>query len=250
MGSPGHAGSQTWYRTCLDDRMRRQLDEISADVKATRNPAVIIVGGFLNRGKTTNAILCCEYIQKNFDQTTQVGIGIDGFIKAYQNTIAMSISNQSNAKCVIFDEPSEYSSSGGSRKKIAEVNKILDTIKHHQVIIFIAGPSFWELNQHLWKLGAVRGLIHIIRVDMGKCAHYTMHDARTTLRIVGECRRAEKNYQIDQAIYFAYKKYVARGIRGRFKAPIKKKQQFIDDNSDKGKNEMQARAFKRAEEFD
>lgn len=241
--------TQTYYRTGLDGKMIKNLDEIAQDVKDHRNPAIILIAGYLNRAKTTSATRCCEYIQKNFDETKQVGVGISGFIEAYQNTIEMEKTPGSKCKCVIFDEPSEYMSSGGNRKLIGQVNKILDTIKHHQVMIFICSPSFWELNMHIYKLGAVRGLIHLTKIIPNKWAEYAFYDARTTLRIVGECRKAEKNYQIDQAMYVAYRKYLSRGapIRGRFKAPTKKRQDKIDKNSDEGKNFMQQKVFSKLE---
>jgi len=231
------------HKTKLDGSLRKALISIKDQVHQKRHPAIIIVSGYLNRGKTINTALMCEFLQKDFNPELQIGRGIDQFIGAWEYT--KGLKSSSFVKCCVYDEIKEFLR-GGNRKKVQEINKIIDTMKQYQTILFLVGSKWWRLNPEIFGTGAVQGYIHIIDWD-DKYAYYAFYDAFDTLQIAGEANKAEKNYDYGKAIHVAYRKYLnsGRAMRGFIKLVTPKKREYYDRISDEGKEALQKASAER-----
>jgi len=226
----------------IGKELMQLLDEHKKIIEQKRSPVVIIFSGYLNTAKTTTAINCARYVQKDFDMKTQLGAGLDQFLEAWENTVA--IKSESTVKVCIYDEFNEYTSTGGNHTKKKLVNSIIDTMKHTQCMIFLVGPSFWRLHKHLWEVGVVRATV-VMREVQKNNAYYAIYDNRETLRIVGDIEKATNTKDIGYAMYIAYKKWLKKGfpIFGAAKIPPADLMGDIDSMSDISKTRMQSKAI-------
>lgn len=235
VGEPVGTGildAMTW-KTKLDRTARSILSNIREPVRDKRDPAIIIVGGYANRGKTINTAIMCKFLQADFNPEKQIGRGMNQFLDAYEYT--KNLDSKSWVKCCVFDESDDLHQGGDFRKR-HEVYKLFNTMKQFKIIIFIVGNSWWSIKQQVFNSGSLQGSF-IIRSWDDKRAYYAFLDASQTINVRKKCLDAEKNN--GNQLYYAYVWPINQSLKGFIKKLQPKEVKFYDKISDKGKEQLQ-----------
>ena len=118
----------------LEPKLIETLDSALSVVIANKQPFGFIIDGSPGMAKTTNACLIAKYFQKNFSVESQVGRGIEQFIRAYNYTIDKV---KSKVKVCIYDEAND-SDKGSSRGRIQRIlNQVLVATSRQEAVILI-----------------------------------------------------------------------------------------------------------------
>jgi Fe2+ or Zn2+ uptake regulation protein len=117
-------------------------------------------------------------------------------------------------------------------------------MKQYKIIIFLCGSNWWRLNSKIWTSGSIQGMIHIVEIGE-KYVHYGFYDAGDSLRILGECHKAERVDNPQLVLYTAYARYInTLAMRGRIHKLNAEEVSYYDRISDEGKDLLQIESEK------
>lgn len=155
----------------------------------------IVIDGTQGTAKTTNACIISKYFQSNFDVESQVGRGIDQFIKSYNFTIdkvkVKSVGGL-KVKVVVYDEAND-SDRGASRGRVQRIlNQVLMASSRQEVIILIIVlHRFYRLDEKFFDNALVDMLINFDYKVNDKYAHFRVYDIDSCLWMLSQIKRGK-----------------------------------------------------------
>jgi len=141
----------------FDSTLAKNLEGTIERVKLNK-ASCLVIDGNVGEGKTTLAVECAQYIEKQhnntFDIQNQIGMGGKGFVKA----LDYAVTNKKHA--VIYDEAGDFNTRASLTYFNQQLNRIFETFRATKIVVIICLPSFADVDTSLMKKGVLRFLIH------------------------------------------------------------------------------------------
>jgi len=197
-------------------------------------PLGFIIDGTQGMAKTTSASLLAKVFQPDFDVETQIGRGIDQFLKSYNHTID---NIKGKYKVCIYDEAND-SDKGSARGRIQRIlNQVLvATSRSEKVILIIIIHRFYKLGNSFFDNGLIDFLIHIDKKNDGKNSHFKVYDGNSMSYMMNLIKKNK--------VYAGHQVYSRSwpSFNGRIKCPPKDFLDEIELHSKAGKDLLRKKA--------
>lgn len=214
----------------LDDQLANRIEK--------QKPSLIIIDGAQGEGKTTLLVECLDYVNHtkglpkidlNIKHHPQLALGGEEFTKNF------NVCKTENLPAIGYDEAGDFTRRGSISAFNARIIRRFETFRSSNIMVILCLPNMGILDQHLFDLQIVRGLLHLKDRSMKYGCFYAYNGME-----VGWIRYWIEKYP-KPLRYKAYQR-CAWSFRGKFKnlPPIRAKQLAYLSEFGKDREDMSA----------
>lgn len=146
-----------------------------------KTASLIVIDGGLGQGKTTFMIHCLDHINK-INGLPPVDIaGCQFAMGGLEFEDKLEECFKKGFHCIGYDEGGDFNRKGALTKFNQLLNRIFQTIRAYNCVVFIALPCFLVLDTDLYTNDIVQGIFHLHNKKQGKYGDFKLYDLHTAL---------------------------------------------------------------------